>query len=118
MAVEEIYNHVGKVVGWIDDDRILDFSTNRWIGFLRRDCVYSANGKYLGRFDGHFRTSDGSVVAFINGVQGGPLKPLQALKPLQPLKPLKPLLPLPELPHLPPIPSLHWSSLDWHSFWK
>ncbi|WP_372490581.1 4-fold beta flower protein [Microbacterium sufflavum] len=74
--METLWDRNGRVVGWIDDDRLRSLD-GRVIGWLVSDeLVYSLRGQHVGWFEeGQFWDLKGHVVTFAQNATSGPSKP-------------------------------------------
>lgn len=73
--MKPVFDRRGRVVGWLNDNRIVDANT-RCRAVIFDGTVIRCAGRYLGRFGGGlFRYKRGDSVVFIEGADGGPRAP-------------------------------------------
>lgn len=114
--MEEIFDRLGNVVGWLDEGAIFDRTSRRWVAFVTDDLVHTPGGHVLGFFRlGFFRDRRGGAVAFTNGASRGPEVPASLPKLAPPTLPPKPARA--RIRSLPPLPvaGVRWGT-DWWSF--
>ena len=113
--MEPIYDYSGRTVAWLTKLYVYDRNYRAFVN--DREAVSSLDARHLGYFqEGFFRDSEGYVVAFVEGAEGGPLLPLIGLPLTPPQPPTPPAPPITPLPPLPPLPLLSWSDIGWEAF--
>jgi hypothetical protein len=71
----------------------------------------------LGWFqDGNFRDQRGSVIGWVVGASGGPVKPAAAAVPAMPTMAARPAMPAQPATPAVPVASLSWSAMTWQQF--
>jgi hypothetical protein len=113
-VMQEIFDRMGMVVGWLDGGAILDRGSQKWIAFVADELVFTAKGRVLGFFHhGFFQDKSGGAVAFVMGAGKGPLLPSQLVGAAARNAPPRP--PIPARPSFPGAPS---GGARWGENWK
>ncbi|MGO9965130.1 MAG: 4-fold beta flower protein [Acidimicrobiales bacterium] len=114
MTLEPLWDQNGSVVGWIDQDDILE-ADGRYRAFISGDNVYAySGGQHVGWFEeGWIWDSNNDALAFVRHAIGGPARPGIGGTPGQPGRRGKPGRPGRSGVPGKPGRSFGWSHLGW-----
>jgi hypothetical protein len=108
------YNRAGRVIGWTDGTgRIMTLQGRDWFWRDPNGNVYDYRGAHHGVWkNGHWRGSDGGVLAWQSGATGlGLVPPIPAIPPIPPIPTIERIRPIPSIPPIPPFDRMAWSGV-------